>query len=786
MAYTRFSLDPSLQTNGLRRLPERDYAAYPNVTPADTPTGLETESLFDYARILLGNYRTLLVAMLIGILGAALVTLPEAPVYRARTTLEIQGLNNEFLNTKQVSPVSDDGSNSSIIADIQTQIKIINSEFLVDRVVDRLKAAGKLKPLNRNNRPSIVPSLFRASAPVPDDAVEQFHRTALRNLTVSQISQTRVIEVLFKAPDPSLAADFVNTLDAEYIESNIEARWKMSEHTSEWLGHQLDDTRGKLERSELNLQRYARRSGLLFTSADNQEKTNVAEEKLTQLQGAVSRAQELRSLEQSRYEIAKAASPDSLADVLNDQTLRDLQRQITDLRRQQAELNSLYTAKYERVERIAVQIAPLEEAFRRERASILDRIRNDYQTALRQEELLRVDYQAQSAVILDQADKSIQYNILKRDVDSNRQLYESMLQQFKASSVASVMRASNIRIIDPGKVRSAPYTPNLKINIALGAIAGLVFGVAFVLIRRNADRTLQQPGDVNFWTRLSELGVIPTKSLTGGDRASGWIERAGLSGTRASPSRKQIGATVIDSKSLPQIRSVLAEAFRNVLTSVLFSGQNGTSPRVLVVTSANPGEGKTTVTANLAVALAEIRLKVLVVDADLRKPRMHELFELDNERGLSSILNAETLTIEEIDHLIQGTKTRGVHVLPSGPPTHAAANLLHSPHLEQILAELKNHFDMILIDTPPAIQLTDSRIVGRLADAVILVTRAGRTTRDDAIAVAGRFAEDRTHLLGAILNDWKPKGRGQIARYYDHYHLPTSYAPSDIANPQRT
>jgi capsular exopolysaccharide synthesis family protein len=274
------------------------------------------------------------------------------------------------------------------------------------------------------------------------------------------------------------------------------------------------------------------------------------------------------------------------------------------------------------------------------------------------------------------------------------------------------------------------------------------------------------------------LGVIPAKSLVGGEKTSGWIERVGLPRTLASPSKKAAVSAVIDSNSLPQARSILAEAFRNVLTSVLFSGQNGTSPRVLVVTSANPGEGKTTITANLAVALAEIKLKVLIVDADLRKPRMHELFGLKNEQGLSSVLNADGLTMEDVSTLIQATKTRGVHLLPSGPATHAAANLLHSPQLEQILTELKNQFDMILIDTPPAMQLPDSRIVGRLADAVILVTQAGRTTRDAAIAVAGRFAEDRTHLLGAILNDWKPTHRGQLARYNDHYAY-------DIAKPNQ-
>jgi len=754
-------------------MPVPDFTAYPKVpAPRPSPAGLETESLFDYLRILLSNYKALMVAMILGVLVAVVVTLPQAPVYRARTTLEIQSLNNEFLNNKQASPMGDDSSPTSIIADIQTQIKIVDSEFLVDRVVDRLKQDGKLVCLTEKTPHSFLQSIFSKAVPAPADAIEQFRANAFKNLTVSQVSQTRVIEVLFKAPDPRLAADFVNTLDSEYIESNIEARWKMSEHTSEWLAHQLDDTRAKLERSELNLQNYARRVGLIFTASDDMGKSDVAEEKLKELQSAVSRAQEVRSLAQSRYETAQAASPESLADVLDDQTLRDLQKQITDLRRQQAELNSLFTPKYEKVQLIAVQIAPLEEAFKKERAAVLGRIRTDYKTALRNEELLRADYKAQSAVLLDQADKSIQYGILKRDVDSNRQLYESMLQQFKAASVASVMRASNIRIIDPGRVPGGPYSPNLTINALLGLIAGLVFGVAFVLIRRSVDQTLQEPDDVSYWTGLSLLGVIPAKSLTGAYKKFGLIEKMGLPGALL-PSA---GATN---------PGILAEAFRTVLTSILFSGQNGSIPRVIAVTSPDPAEGKTTVTVNLAMALAEIRLKVLIVDADLRRPRIHEVFDLKNERGLSNLLSVETLGIDAIGNLVQSTSTPGVHVLTSGPLANAGANLLHSPLLESILEELRNEFDMVLIDTPPANQLTDSRIVGRFSDAVILVTRAGRTTRESASAVVSRFMADRTHLLGAILNDWKPKGRSQTSRYYEQYTRQKDYAATALVPTQR-
>ena len=241
---------------------------------------------------------------------------------------------------------------------------------------------------------------------------------AARSLKVRAEGQTRVVEVSYDSTDPRFAADFVNTLAQEFIESNVEARWKMSERTGEWLSRQLDDMRIKLERSEDSWQSYARSTGLMFTS----EKTNVSEEKLRQLQEELSKAQADRITSQSRWEITKTSPPDALPDVLNDSSLRSLQEKLTELRRQQAQLITIYTEKHSKVKQVEAQIAPLEAALQKERSAIIDRLRNDYDAALRREKLLTADYASQSRSVSDQDEKSIQYNILKREADSNRQL----------------------------------------------------------------------------------------------------------------------------------------------------------------------------------------------------------------------------------------------------------------------------------------------------------------------------------------------------------------------------
>lgn len=743
---------------------ESDFGA------AEPETGL-----LEYWNVLIGRRGTLLLSAFLGICVAVLLTLPQTPIYRARTTLEIQSVNDDFLTGKQVNPVSDGSANTNIMGDVQTQIKIVGSEFLVERAIYRLKAEGKLPLSTTKPAQPWWRKLLNLPAPLPPDPLHALRSAALANLTVTQISQTRMLEVLFKSSDAKYAANFVNALAAEYIESSMESRWKLSESTTQFLGHQIEDMRVKLQRSESTLQDYAKRSGLLFSSANGAEKTNFSEEKLRQLQEELSRAQAARALAQSRYDVARTASPDALADVINDPSLRDLQRQIVDLHRQEAELISIYTAKHDKVLRIQAQIAPLEAAFEKERAAILNHFQTDYQAAQGHERLLRSDFTSQTAVLTDQADKSIQYNILRRDVESNRALYESMLQQVKTSTVASALRASNARIIDSGRVPDEPFSPNLKINAALGFISGLVLGSVFVLVRHTTDRTLREPGEISLWARLPELGAIPSASL---ETRVHWTSH--LLGRKApvptdapllAAEAEELDLNPMDN-SWQRKPSRLAQSFRTVLTSILLSGENGTRPSVLVITSAHPGEGKSTVVSNLGMAVAEIKHRVLLIDADLLKPRLHQLFKLDNDKGLSTLLESKSLPVLNPDTIIRKTNIAGLDVLPSGPASQHAANLLHSPRLAELINTFRSQYDMILIDTPPVLQIADSRLLARAADGVLLVLRAATSTRDAALAVATRFREDRTNVLGAILNDWVPKEDP------GPYYAPPRYIPA--------
>jgi len=734
--------------------------------------------LLDYWRMLRRHKLAILLSAAAGLALGFAVGIPMKPVYRAHASIEVLNINDDFMNMRQTNPVTTN-EYSYDTSEEQTQAKLLESSALLDRVYAKLDPKFSPKPAKAAMATSGWRSWLHLPQPIAPTAREKLLNKAANSLKIRAIPRTRVLEVSADSTDPDFAALFANTLVEQFVQQNIEARLNTTQRTSDWLGREIEDARTRLRHSEDALQDYARSSGLIFTD----ENTNVATEKLQQVQQELSAATADRIAKQSRFELARNSPPDSLADVLNDTGLRETEAKINDVRRQIADLSAVYSPEFSKVKRAEAELASLQEAFERNRADILKRIENDYSEATRKEKLLAGAYDAQTREVSGQDEKAVQYNILKREVDSNRQLYDTMLQQMKQASIASALRASNIRVVDPAEMPDRPVFPNFKLNSALGLFAGLFMSVAFVTIRDRADRTLQQPGEIKLWTDLPELGTIPSSSVKAGkyyyrltehqastnggfdavtqrasakrrSRSTTEPRTAATEGSRSVDKRKP--AQSVELITWQQKPSLIAEAFRSALTSILFVGENGSRPRVLAFTSSNASDGKTTVVSNLAIAAAEIRHKVLVIDADLRRPRMHQIFDLPNERGLSDLLR-DDFSDKTLKGLIQQTEVPGLQVLTGGVPTHAAANLLYSPHLAALIRKFKDQYDMVLIDTPPMLQMTDARIIGRVADAVVLVARAGQTTRDAMIAAKERLGEDRVRVLGSVLNDWDPK-----------------------------
>src|ERR1035438_7827286 len=744
-------LDDPGQTPVLYKNAATNMTARPRYIEAPPSVVLNGEApplLLEYWYMLRRRKGALLLIAFAGLLAGLLLTLPQTSVYQARTVLEIQNLNQNFLNMRDVSPTAQEGSNP-LETDLQTEIGILQSESVLKQVIAKLDLATRLPAQQEKSRLAAWRKALRLPEPRPALTEDALLRQVAANLKVRPQPNTRLVEVLYDSPDPALAADIANTLTAEFSRLNLQSHWQTTQQTGDWLKQQMEGVRISLEQSEEQLQTYARTAGLLFTA----EKDNVAEEKLRQLQQELSKAQSDRVRSQSKYERAATAAPDSLPEVLDDATLKDYQVKLTDLRRQLAELSSTLTPAHPSVKKVQAQVTTLETASEKERANVTRRIQNEFESAQRRERLLAMSYDAQARLVAEQAAKATHYDILKREVDNNRQLYDSMLQHVKEAAVASALHASNVRVVDPARPPTRPYKPNFVLNSVLGLLSGGFFGIVFIVLRERGDRSIQAPGEASLYLDVPELGVIPSADAER-SRSFAYYHQARSAETKKT--EKENRKSPVELVTWQRRPSVLAESFRSTLASILYTGENGNRPRVIALTSANPREGKTTVASNLALALAEIGRRVLLIDGDLRKPRLHEIFKVSNEWGLSDLLDG-TKPPEGSEAMVAGTGYRDLYVLPAGSVASSISNLLHSPRALELLKRMRQEFDMVIIDTPPMLQIPDARVLGRLADGVILVVRSARTTKETAATASQRLVDDGTRVLGTVLNEWDPR-----------------------------
>jgi polysaccharide biosynthesis transport protein len=566
--------------------------------------------------------------------------------------------------------------------------------------------------------------------------------------------------MLFDSKDPQLSADFVNGLADEFQTREFETKANANDTTAKWLSQQLGELKTKLETSELTLQTYARSADLIVT----EDKSNVAEEKLREVQQEYSKAQADRASKESQYETAAASPPDSVSAVLDSDLVRDYRTRLSELRRQLADFDVVLTPDNPKVKRLKAQITEIESALMTERSNILRDIGNQANTSKRREAKLRAAFDQQSKTVSDMAFRSVRYDLLKREVDTNRNLYDSMLQKIKSTRVASALQSSNIHVIDRATVPTSPYSPNKPLDVALGLMVGLFGGIVAAFLIEYSDGTLRGLGVAPTVLRVPELGAIPSASRELPATCTAMVPVSKKSGTGGQPED-----FALETISWNGTHSPLTASYKAVLTSILFQSRKRQHPRVIAVTSPSAGEGKTTTATNLAIAAAGILGRVLIIDADHYRPVVHSIFNVSNSWGLSELLREnQDLEGAPLEALARTTEIPGLYVLPSGGANLNTSDLLHSKRMGTLLRRLREEFEMIVIDTPPTLVAPDARVIGRHSDGMILVLRNGKTNLNSALAVTTRFKEDQTPILGTVLNDWDYK-RDKSGYFGDYY-----------------
>jgi capsular exopolysaccharide synthesis family protein len=703
-------------------------------------------SFLDYWDILFAHRRTLLLFAAVGLVAALLTGLMQTPRYRARTSVEIQNFNDNFLDLNTVDPTVSNVDLPLGPSYLQTQVVMLQSDTLLERVIDRLD--------QQETRPVRFPALRRMLGLSGSPRVltkEELVRQTKENLTVRAARETRVLEILYDSPNPGTAAAFANSLVNEFIEQSQEMRVKAFQRTAERLTDHLSQMKAKLEQAEAQLQDYVTTSGLTFTS----ENDNVSDVRLVELQGELSNAQADRIAKQARFEQAKKTRTDALPELLDDPTLREYRLRLADLQRQLVELTATLTPAHYKVQRVQAQLDELQSAVETQRALTLSRIGSEYAAALRREQFLAKAYADQQNIVSDQSGKGIRYRTLQGEVDSTRQLYEAMLERVKQAELATTMRASNVLIIDAAKAPTRPYSPNLPMNAAVGLFGGVFLGLGLVFFRERIDRRIHAPGQARVYLNVSELGVVAEDDTAPAAQIGG----PGLT----NPGFVLPSAAYRSDRSDPttgnRTVTLSADSYATIVTSILLAKHGEDNPRVVVVTSPCQGDGKTTVAANLSLAVVEAGKRVLLIDGDLRRPRVHELFDLSNSHGLSNVLRAHTPLDQNVSikQIVRETEISDLYILPAGGPIANSASALHSRRMSALLDRMRDEFDMVIVDTPPVLPVADARVLGRLADGIIIVIRAGETTIEDALIARQRFAEDGTRVLGTVLNGWDPK-----------------------------
>ena len=627
------------------------------------------------------NWKPVLSTIVAGALAALLVSSLEPRIYHAHTTVEVEGITDNLLKAQDGNPNS--GADSEVM-DIQTQIRIMQSETLLVRAKARLGSMVDRAALSM----------------------------AGQTLVVRLAGQTRIIEIDADSTNAQVAAGFVNALAEESIAQHVAARWRGTEQATQKLKFALEEMRAKLEHSEVALQAYARDSGLIVTT----DQSSPTDDKLRETQAELSRAQADRVAKESRWASVEPFSGLELVPILHDPVISGAQEKLDDLRRQMAELATTYTPDYPKVKRLQAQAETLETQIRVEIAGARERIRVEFEEGRRREDLLAVNYQAQASQVSSEAARRVHYDVLKNEVDSTRTLYDTMFSRVKQATIAAALRGSNMRVLDPAIPPARPYRPRIAQSVLLGSLAGVFFGFVFVFGREQANRTVQGPGDLQLLLDIPEFGAVASTRF-----------------------------------------AIHQDSFKAILASILFSAPLDEA-RVLVVTSANPSEGKTTISMNLARALAAVGRRVLLIDGDLHSPRLHQMLGLPRNSGLADLLaSPASLDPDRINAALQPSAARGLLLLSAGNAGPEASNLLYSPRLKELFQFSRKNFDIVLVDSPPMLQIPDARVMGQAADAVLIVVRAGKTTREAALAVRQRLAEDGTKITGSVLNDWNPR-----------------------------
>jgi len=705
--------------------------------------------LYDYL-LILRKHQWLIVSFMLAVVTiVSIATFRMQPVYVATTRIE---LGRENANILPFQGTDSYDYMLDLENYIETQSKILTSETLALQTIRTGVLTGQ--PQFQNSDPS---SEALATGSLANQKRPPELGAFLGSLGVKRVPNSRLMDISFEATSPELAAQVVNAHIRNFIDQNRRSHYDATTAATTWLTDQLDELKIKVKNSEDARLDYERKNQIW----EIDDKQNLTTQRLSEISRQLIEAQGERMRKQSLFEFAKQGDADLVPQIRDSTGVQDLLRRRSELNVQYTEAINQYGPNFPKVQRLQSQLKEIDQNLDREKRAVVARLGSEYHEAQQREELLvrTLDQQKSEANLM--SERMVQYNILKRDAEADKALYDGLLTKLKEAGISAALQSSNIRVVDPAMIPSYPSRPAKGRNVALAFLVGLVGGIGLAILREYMDNTVKTPDDVETLARLPSLAVVPAFEDSPSDARS----------------RKTLGEAIGNGHSrhvelvaqhLP--KSQMSEAFRALRTALLLS-QAGSPPQVILVTSALPREGKTTAAANLAVTLAQLGDRTLLIDADLRKPGVGRLLNMTSGKyaGLSSYL-AGVSSLELVT--VQHPAIPNLSAIPTGPLPPNPADLLSSHKLADAIAELRTKFKFIVIDTPPVMAATDAVILSVQADGVLLVVRSGETPKEAFTRTRDLLVSVKCRLLGVVLNAVNSSAPDY---YYSYRYYPYAY-----------
>jgi len=739
----------------------------PLSNPAIELLAEEPESEFniaEYLGMLRRHWRLIAALALISFAGSIVHYSITPKEYMAQAMLQI-----ERRSTVPVLSENNSWDNYWNIEFYPTQYELLKSRGLAERVARNLDLAN-----DPDWNPGAAANRAAGRKPTAADDLATLGGLAesLRGgLTVEPIRNTSLVNISYRSRNPDFAARAANAFTEAFIDMGIEDRYASTGKASSFLGSQIETLKTEIQDKENQLQAFSRRSDIVAVDPAS----NDVLQRLEALNGDFMTAKKTRIEKEALYHEVTSSPKDTVADSLSGGVVSGLRTDQLRLEREYETKLKTYKPDWPAMVALKAEIdkgqqhlnTVIEEMASKAKSNALA----EYQTAQRQEQSLAGEVARIKGEAINQSSAAVEYTNLKSEVETRRQLMDELLKKQSETEVSARLqgtRDSNIRIIDHALVPGGPFRPSLRQDLTYGLVFGLLFGIGLAFLIEFLDRTIKTPEEIERRLKLPTLAVVP--DITESGRAYGYGYSYGRTEARAKRKKTDALPAVPTGEQIELVpherpRTPISEVYRSLRTALLLSTAD--ELKVIAVTSATAGEGKTATASNLAVVLSQLGRRVLIVDADLRKPRMHQVFRVSNRNGLVNQLTGAV----DPDSVFVSTHVPNLWLVPSGPIPPNPSELLSSDRMREWLAAVRKRFDYVIIDTPPALAVTDATIAGALADGVVLTFRAGKVTREDAKDCAERLRLAGLKVLGVVLNRHRSEAAryGRKMRYYESY-----------------